>query len=133
MGSFDSWLANRCALAASCGPRGGWLWFSSFLVFADPGSTLLPYGKARIPRYWSQTGWSFTSSNNRSSWVGEKAPRGVGCLLWIRLTLVPLLFLFLPLQNVRVLPRTVLYVADSDTFIGQEECRGHKRGKYRKN
>ncbi|XP_068412383.1 F-box only protein 22 isoform X2 [Eschrichtius robustus] len=31
------------------------------------------------------------------------------------------------LENVHVLPRTVLYMADSETFISLEECRGHKR------
>lgn len=36
------------------------------------------------------------------------------------------------LQNVHILPRTVLYMADSETFISLEECRGHKRGIYRK-
>lgn len=37
----------------------------------------------------------------------------------------------LSLQNVRILPRTVLYMADSETFISLEECRGRKRGIYR--
>ncbi|KAM9092779.1 F-box only protein 22 isoform 2-T2 [Megaptera novaeangliae] len=31
------------------------------------------------------------------------------------------------LENVHILPRTVLYMADSETFISLEECRGHKR------
>ncbi|XP_065404284.1 F-box only protein 22 isoform X2 [Macaca fascicularis] len=31
------------------------------------------------------------------------------------------------LENVRILPHTVLYMADSETFISLEECRGHKR------
>ncbi|XP_045681003.1 F-box only protein 22 isoform X2 [Phyllostomus hastatus] len=31
------------------------------------------------------------------------------------------------LENVHILPQTVLYMADSDTFISLEECRGHKR------
>nr|XP_051690524.1 F-box only protein 22 [Oryctolagus cuniculus] len=35
------------------------------------------------------------------------------------------------LENVRILPQTVLYMADSETFIRLEECRGHKRGKKR--
>ncbi|KAJ8790241.1 hypothetical protein J1605_021318 [Eschrichtius robustus] len=33
--------------------------------------------------------------------------------------------------NVHVLPRTVLYMADSETFISLEECRGHKRARKR--
>ncbi|ERE75078.1 F-box only protein 22 [Cricetulus griseus] len=33
--------------------------------------------------------------------------------------------------NVRILPRTVLYMADSETFISLEECRGHKRARKR--
>lgn len=36
------------------------------------------------------------------------------------------------LQNVHILPQTVLYMADSETFISLEECRGHKRGEYQK-
>ncbi|XP_045429388.1 F-box only protein 22 isoform X3 [Pipistrellus kuhlii] len=35
------------------------------------------------------------------------------------------------LQNVHILPQTVLYMADSDTFISLEECRGHKRARKR--
>ncbi|XP_037357943.1 F-box only protein 22 [Talpa occidentalis] len=35
------------------------------------------------------------------------------------------------LQNVLILPRTVLYMADSETFISLEECRGHKRARKR--
>ncbi|XP_075391511.1 F-box only protein 22 [Tenrec ecaudatus] len=35
------------------------------------------------------------------------------------------------LENVRILPRTVLYMADSETFISLEECRGHKRARKR--
>ncbi|XP_054444761.1 F-box only protein 22 [Pteronotus mesoamericanus] len=35
------------------------------------------------------------------------------------------------LENVHVLPQTVLYMADSDTFISLEECRGHKRARKR--
>ncbi|KAM4862793.1 LOW QUALITY PROTEIN: F-box only protein 22-like [Urocitellus parryii] len=34
-------------------------------------------------------------------------------------------------QNVRILPQTVLYMADSETFISLEECRGHKRARKR--
>uniref|UniRef100_A0A8C0TFW8 E2 ubiquitin-conjugating enzyme n=1 Tax=Canis lupus familiaris TaxID=9615 RepID=A0A8C0TFW8_CANLF len=30
-------------------------------------------------------------------------------------------------KNVHILPQTVLYMADSETFISLEECRGHKR------
>ncbi|KAF5911492.1 hypothetical protein HPG69_000784, partial [Diceros bicornis minor] len=33
--------------------------------------------------------------------------------------------------NVHILPRTVLYMADSETFISLEECRGHKRARKR--
>ncbi|XP_037866126.1 F-box only protein 22 isoform X3 [Chlorocebus sabaeus] len=33
--------------------------------------------------------------------------------------------------NVRILPHTVLYMADSETFISLEECRGHKRARKR--
>ncbi|XP_029414670.1 F-box only protein 22 isoform X2 [Nannospalax galili] len=35
------------------------------------------------------------------------------------------------LENVHILPRTVLYMADSETFISLEECRGHKRARKR--
>lgn len=35
------------------------------------------------------------------------------------------------LENVHVLPQTVLYMADSETFISLEECRGHKRARKR--
>ncbi|XP_032123210.1 F-box only protein 22 isoform X2 [Sapajus apella] len=35
------------------------------------------------------------------------------------------------LENVRILPHTVLYMADSETFISLEECRGHKRARKR--
>lgn len=35
------------------------------------------------------------------------------------------------LENVHILPQTVLYMADSETFISLEECRGHKRAKKR--
>ncbi|KAM8782749.1 F-box only protein 22 [Rhynchonycteris naso] len=35
------------------------------------------------------------------------------------------------LENVHILPQTVLYMADSDTFISLEECRGHKRARKR--
>ncbi|XP_006888333.1 PREDICTED: F-box only protein 22 [Elephantulus edwardii] len=35
------------------------------------------------------------------------------------------------LENVRILPQTVLYMADSETFISLEQCRGHKRAKKR--
>ncbi|XP_006142660.2 F-box only protein 22 [Tupaia chinensis] len=35
------------------------------------------------------------------------------------------------LENVRILPQTVLYMADSETFISLEECRGHKRARKR--
>ncbi|XP_053450169.1 F-box only protein 22 isoform X1 [Nycticebus coucang] len=35
------------------------------------------------------------------------------------------------LENVRILPHTVLYMADSETFINLEECRGHKRARKR--
>lgn len=31
------------------------------------------------------------------------------------------------LENVHILPQTVLYMADSETFMSLEECRGHKR------
>ncbi|XP_025127282.1 F-box only protein 22 isoform X3 [Bubalus bubalis] len=31
------------------------------------------------------------------------------------------------LENVHILPQTVLYMADSENFINLEECRGHKR------
>uniref|UniRef100_A0A2K5X7H5 Ubiquitin conjugating enzyme E2 Q2 n=1 Tax=Macaca fascicularis TaxID=9541 RepID=A0A2K5X7H5_MACFA len=34
-------------------------------------------------------------------------------------------------KNVRILPHTVLYMADSETFISLEECRGHKRARKR--
>ncbi|XP_012914872.1 F-box only protein 22 isoform X4 [Mustela putorius furo] len=34
-------------------------------------------------------------------------------------------------QNVHILPQTVLYMADSETFISLEECRGHKRARKR--
>ncbi|XP_035923548.1 F-box only protein 22 isoform X1 [Halichoerus grypus] len=34
-------------------------------------------------------------------------------------------------QNVHILPQTVLYMADSETFINLEECRGHKRARKR--
>ncbi|XP_070957003.1 F-box only protein 22 isoform X3 [Macaca nemestrina] len=34
-------------------------------------------------------------------------------------------------MNVRILPHTVLYMADSETFISLEECRGHKRARKR--
>lgn len=33
--------------------------------------------------------------------------------------------------NVHILPQTVLYMADSETFISLEECRGHKRARKR--
>ncbi|XP_012384348.1 F-box only protein 22 [Dasypus novemcinctus] len=35
------------------------------------------------------------------------------------------------LEKVHILPRTVLYMADSETFISLEECRGHKRARKR--
>ncbi|XP_029808313.1 F-box only protein 22 isoform X2 [Suricata suricatta] len=35
------------------------------------------------------------------------------------------------LENVHILPQTVLYMADSETFISLEECRGHKRARKR--
>ncbi|KAM6201957.1 F-box only protein 22 [Rhynchocyon petersi] len=35
------------------------------------------------------------------------------------------------LENVGILPQTVLYMADSETFISLEECRGHKRARKR--
>ncbi|KAL2790907.1 F-box only protein 22 isoform a [Daubentonia madagascariensis] len=35
------------------------------------------------------------------------------------------------LENVHILPHTVLYMADSETFISLEECRGHKRARKR--
>uniref|UniRef100_A0A8C0PMP8 E2 ubiquitin-conjugating enzyme n=2 Tax=Canis lupus familiaris TaxID=9615 RepID=A0A8C0PMP8_CANLF len=34
-------------------------------------------------------------------------------------------------KNVHILPQTVLYMADSETFISLEECRGHKRARKR--
>ena len=43
-----------------------------------------------------------------------------------------LFFFFLPLQNVHILPQTVLYMADSENFINLEECRGHKRGEQQR-
>ncbi|CAI9157810.1 unnamed protein product [Rangifer tarandus platyrhynchus] len=35
------------------------------------------------------------------------------------------------LENVHILPQTVLYMADSENFINLEECRGHKRARKR--
>nr|XP_019606767.1 PREDICTED: F-box only protein 22 isoform X1 [Rhinolophus sinicus] len=35
------------------------------------------------------------------------------------------------LENVHILPQTVLYMADSETFMSLEECRGHKRARKR--
>ncbi|XP_020033625.1 F-box only protein 22 isoform X3 [Castor canadensis] len=35
------------------------------------------------------------------------------------------------LENVQVLPQTALYMADSDSFVSLEECRGHKRARKR--
>lgn len=35
------------------------------------------------------------------------------------------------LENVRIFPRMVLYMADSENFISLEECRGHKRARKR--
>lgn len=35
------------------------------------------------------------------------------------------------IENVHILPSTVLYMADSETFINLEECRGHKRARKR--
>ncbi|XP_021564688.1 F-box only protein 22 isoform X2 [Carlito syrichta] len=35
------------------------------------------------------------------------------------------------LENVHILPCTVLYMADSETFISLEECHGHKRARKR--
>ena len=43
-----------------------------------------------------------------------------------------LFFFFFPLQNVHILPQTVLYMADSENFINLEECRGHKRGEQQR-
>ena len=42
-----------------------------------------------------------------------------------------LFFFFFPLQNVHILPQTVLYMADSENFINLEECRDHKRARKR--
>ena len=36
------------------------------------------------------------------------------------------------LENVHILPQTVLYMADSENFINLEECRGHKRGEQQR-
>lgn len=33
------------------------------------------------------------------------------------------------LQKVHVLPQTVLYIADAETFSGHEECHEQKKGK----
>ena len=35
------------------------------------------------------------------------------------------------LENVHILPQTVLYMADSENFINLEECRDHKRARKR--
>lgn len=32
------------------------------------------------------------------------------------------------MQRVHVLPQTVLYIADAETFSGHEECHEHKKG-----
>lgn len=63
-------------------------------------------------------------------------PRRAGRSRWTRVralldlrALIPMNF---SLQNVHILPQTVLYMADSETFISLEECRGHKRGEYQK-
>ena len=36
------------------------------------------------------------------------------------------------LENVHILPQTVLYMADSENFINLEECRDHKRGEQQR-
>lgn len=91
--------------------------------------------------------WKSMSETRMSRWtqnINTGLKKGRATAVWVRAELESatkalvdlcdqiLFFFFFPLQNVHILPQTVLYMADSENFINLEECRGHKRGEQQR-
>ncbi|XP_069898907.1 F-box only protein 22 [Dipodomys merriami] len=81
---------------------------------------------ASVCRLWRECVRRALRAQRRLAWISASRPgaRALGghCLLHAAAD---------ELEHVHILPHTVLYMADSETFIGLEECHGHKRARKR--
>lgn len=81
---------------------------------------------ARVCRLWRECARRVLRTQRQVAWIAAR-PEDAGRLEEHSL----LRAVAEELENVHMLPSTVLYMADSETFINLEECRGHKRARKR--